>query len=265
MPELARLLLLAPVTGASIAAEQRLAPMWRLRFPRTLDEIDAQPQRLLDLLTRPSRGLLAPPAIPAGAVFEGLGQRGAPAHEPDKQRTTGMVEMRFRTTDGKPHELRVVVKLQSGRGMPLYMQAIRAALEPFSREIEFYRQLAPVVPVPVARPLFADAITVVNRVCLVVEHVDSTTPADWRGCSLGAMRALLATAARLNAFFLGRLSGPETTWIPARAGLDYAKFVEGFIAKTEPWYREVWSALQRYFAPRAVTLLHGDCRPGNML
>jgi hypothetical protein len=265
MGELTRILLVAPVAAATIAAEQRLAPIWPLPFPRSLDEIDAEPARLLTLLTRPSRGLIGSPSIPSDAVFAGFGRRGGPDQEPDKQRTTGMVEIRLRTADGTEQIRRVVVKLQSGRGMPFYMQALRAALEPFSREIEFYRQLAPVVPVRVARPLFADAVTFVNRVCLVVEHVESTTPADWRGCSIEAMRALLADAARLNAFFLGRLSTPATAWIPARTGLDYAKFVEGFIGKTEPSYREVWSALRRYFAPRAVTLAHGDCRPGNML
>jgi hypothetical protein len=224
MGDLARILLVAPFTAVAIAAEQRLAPIWPLPFPRSLDEIDAEPARLLALLTQPSRGLIARPAIPPGAVFAGLGRRGGPDQEPDKQQTTGMVEMRLRSTDGTEQSSRLVVKLQSGRGMPFYMQALRAALEPFSREIEFYRRLAPVVPVPVARPLFADAVTFVNRV-----------------------------------------PTPESAWIPARTGLDYAKFVEGFIAKTEPTYRDVWSALQRYFAPRPVTLAHGDCRPGNML
>ena len=265
MGDLARILLVAPFTAVAIAAEQRLAPIWPLPFPRSLDEIDKEPTQLLTLLTRPSRGLIAPSAIPPGVVFAGLGRRGGPDQEPDKQRTTGLVEMRLHAADGGQHACRVVVKLQSGRGMPLYMQALRAALEPFSREIEFYRQLAPIVPVPVARPLFADSVLFVNRVCLIVDYVESTTPADWRGCSLVAMRALLATAARLNAFFLGRVPTPESAWIPARRGLDYARFVEGFIARTEPSYREVWHALQRYFAPRPVTLVHGDCRPGNML
>ena len=265
MRDTARILVFAPFTAAAIAADERFS-WWPLPFPRSLDEIDAAPARLLDLLTRPSRGLIAPLSPPPGAVFAGARRRGGPEHEPDKHRTTGVVEMRFRTAGGADHATRVVVKLQSGRGMPLYIQAIRAVLERrFSREIAFYRQLAPVVPVRVARPLFADAVTFVNRVCLVVEHVESTTPADWRGCSLEAMRALLASTARLNAGFLGRLSTPATTWIPARAGLDYAAFVTGFIARTEPWYREAWTALQRYFAPRPVTLAHGDCRPGNML
>jgi hypothetical protein len=263
MSDLTRILVLAPLAAAAIAAETR-APIWPLPFPRSIDELEGNPARLLHLLTKPSRGLLAPLPVPAGAVLEGVRRRGGPEQEPDKHLTTGVVEMIFRAGE-REQRVRLVVKLQSGRGMPLYMQAIRAVLEPFSREIEFYRQLAPVVPVRVARPLFADAVTTINRVCLVVEHVDSATPADWRGCSLPVMRATLASAARLNAFFAGRLPLPQTAWIPARAGLDYARFVEGFIAKTEPWFRDTWSALQRCFATRPVTLVHGDCRPGNML
>ncbi len=265
MRDLARIVALAPFAAAAIAAEQRLAFWWPLRFPRSIGELESDPARLLDLLTKPSRGLLAPLGVPPATAFAGVRRRGGPENEPDKNRTTGVLELLFR--DGETeHATRVVVKLQSGRGMPLYMQAIRAVIEHrFSREIEFYRQLAPVVPVRVARPLFADAVTAINRVCLVVEHIDATTPADWRGCSLPAMRALLASAARLNAHFLHRLAASSTAWIPARAGLEYANFVTGFLGKTEPCFREVWNALQRYFATRPVTLVHGDCRPGNML
>ena len=265
MGDLARIIVFGPPAAAAIAAEKRLAPWWPLRFPRSIDEIERDPRRVLRLLTTPSRGLLAPLAIPPGDTFAGVRRSGGPVNEPDKQRTTGVLDLLFRSGDAE-RAARVVIKLQSGRGMPLYMQAIRAVVEHrFSREIEFYRQLAPVVPVRVARPLFADAVTMVNRVCLVVEYVESTTPADWRGCSLPAMRALLDSAARLNAGFLGRLDDPSVAWIPARSGLDYAKFVDTFIAKAEPSYREVWNALKKYFAPRAVTLVHGDCRPGNML
>jgi hypothetical protein len=265
MGDLARIVTLAPFAAAAIAAEERLQSWWPLRFPRSIDELENDPARLLDLLTTPSRGLLAPVTIPPGAAFAGVRRRGGPENEPDKDRTTGVLELVFRAGQSE-QVVRVVVKLQSGRGMPLYMQAIRAVVEHrFSREIEFYRQLAPVVPVRVARPLFADAVTAINRVCLVVEHIDSATPADWRGCSLPAIRSLLASAARLNARFFDRLSASPTAWIPARAGLEYANFVTGFLGKTEPWFREVWSALQRYFATRPVTLVHGDCRPGNML
>ena len=46
--------------------------------------------------------------------------------------------------------MRVVTKMQSGRQMPLYLQAIRAATEPFAREVWFYRHLAGEVPVSAA-------------------------------------------------------------------------------------------------------------------
>ena len=264
MSDLLRILAFAPFTAAAIAAEKRLARWWPLPFPRSIDEIESDPSRLFALLTTPSRGAIAPLSVPPGAVFAGVARRGGPEQEPDKYRTTGVLDLLFHGE--RQSVIRVVIKLQSGRGMPLYMQAIRAVIEQaFSREIEFYRRLAPVVPVRVARPLFAEAVTLVNRVCLVVEYVESTTPADWRGCSLPAMRALLDNAALLNACFLGRLNEPSAAWIPARSGLEYAKFVDRFIGKAEPWYREVWNALRRYFAPRPVTLVHGDCRPGNML
>ncbi len=127
MGDTARILVLAPFTAAAIAADTRFA-WWPLPFPRSLDEIDAGPARLLELLTQPSRGLIAPLPLPPDAVFAGVRRRGGPEQEPDKHRTTGLVELTFRSSDGAEHATRVVVKLQSGRGMPLYIQAIRAVL-----------------------------------------------------------------------------------------------------------------------------------------
>lgn len=258
------MLTLGPLAAATIAAEARLARWWPLPFPRSIAELEEDPHRLVDLLTRPSRGLLAPLTLPAGAAVS-VRRVGGLLHEPDKDRTVAILELVWQGDAGE-QVIRVVAKFQSGRGMPLYVQAIRAVLESgFSREIAFYRHLASAVPVRVARPLFADAVTTVNRVCLVVEYVESVTPPDRRGCPLPAMRALLADAARLNAYFLDRLDDPSVAWIPARSGLDFASFVTGFIKRAEPDYREVWSGLQRYFDGRPVTLVHGDCRPGNML
>ena len=55
-----------------------------------------------------------------------------------------------------------------------------------------------------------------------------------------------------------------TTWIPARSGLDYANFVTGFLKQEPQWFKDLWAGLQRYFEKRPVTLVHGDCRLGNM-
>lgn len=272
--ELALILTVAPVAAAVITLESRSARWWPLRFPRSIAELEDAPERLVDLLTRPSRGLVAALELPPGARFVSLRRTGQLTHEPDKNRTTAPLTLRFTfpavAPDAGPeqtgeHVVRVVAKFQSGRGLPLYMQAIRVALESgFAREIAFYRHLAPIVPVRVPAPRFADAVTAVNRVCLVMDHVDGTTLADWRGCPMPAMQALLSEAAKLNGGFLNRLREPAVAWIPASDGLDFMSFVTGFIGKTEPWYRNTWAALQRYFSGKPVTLVHGDCRPGNM-
>lgn len=272
--EVALILTVAPVAAAAIALESRCARWWPLRFPRSIAELEESPQRLVELLTTPSRGLIAPLALAPGATLVSLRRSGQLTHEPDKNRTTAPLTLRFASPavpreaereNTDEHDVRVVVKFQSGRGLPLYMQAIRAALESgFAREIAFYRQLAPVVPVKVPSPRFADAVTAVNRVCLVMDHVDGATLADWRGCPIPAMQAMLGEAAKLNGSFLNRLNEPAVAWIPARDGLDFMSFVTGFIGKKEPWYRNTWAALQRFFSGKPVTLVHGDCRPGNM-
>jgi hypothetical protein len=262
--ELALILTAAPVAAAAIALESRCASWWPLRFPRSISELEEHPERLVALLTTPSQGLIVPLQLPPGATLVSLRRSGQLTHEPDKNRTTAPLTLQFAGPSGE-HVVRVVVKFQGGRGLPLYMQAIRAALESgFAREIAFYRHLAPVVPVRVPAPRFADAVTAVNRVCLVMDHVDGATLADWRGCPMPAMQAMLGEAAKLNGSFVNRLDEPAAAWIPARDGLDFMSFVTGFIGKTDPWYRHTWAALQRFFGGKPVTLVHGDCRPGNM-
>jgi len=263
--EIARLVAFGPFVAALIAVETRSTAWWPLRFPRGPLDLERDTRRLFDLLTVPSRGLLAPIADRSRARLITQTRAARLTNEPDKNRTTGGFDLTIEE-HGDRRTVRVLTKFQSGRGMPLYMQAIRAVVEyRFSREVEFYRRLAPVVPIAVPRPLFADSVTLVNRVCLVVERLEGDTLADWQGCPLPQMRVLLASAARLNAAFTGRLAMPATSWIPARAGLEFASYVEGFIAKREPWYRRFWTTLQAYFSACAVTLVHGDCRPGNML
>jgi hypothetical protein len=262
---LARIAALGPFVAAAMAAERRAPRCWPLRFPRSPDDFDRDPERLFKLLTVPSRGLLAPLGDPARSRLLGQTRGDGITGEPDKNRMTGFFDLDIEE-DGRRHTVHVVTKFQSGQGMPLYMQAVRAVVEyGFAREIEFYRRLAHVVPVETPRPLFADAVTLINRVCLVLERVDGTTPTDWRGCSPAAIELLLANAAKLNAAFVNRTGSGLTSWIPARSGLEFAEFVTGFIRTQPTWYQGIWAALQTYFHALPVTLVHGDCRPGNML
>lgn len=262
--ELARLVAFGPLVAALIAVESR-TEWWPLRFPRGPADFEREPRRLFDLLTIPSHGLLAPIADRSRARLVAQARADRLVNEPDKNSVTAGFDLTIEN-GGAHRTVRVLTKFQSGRGMPLYMQAIRAVVEyRFAREIEFYRRLAPLVPVAVPRPRFADSVSVLNRVCLVLDRFDGETIADWQGCSLAAMRTLLASAARLNGAFADRVSVPAISWIPARGGLDFASYVDGFIAKREEWYRRIWAALRAYFQRHLMTVVHGDCRPGNML
>lgn len=254
--------LLTPAYAAGIWLETRLAsevPSLRLRFPRNLAEIEAEPERLFALLRQGA-------VVPGDAAFVELRRRGRMENEPDKDRTAAAFDVVARHGD-ETTVVPVFVKFQSGRGMPLLLQAVRAAVEPgVAREVDFYRELASTVPVRSPRPYFVDSITALNRVCLVLEHVEGYNPADWRGAPLSAVRAMLADVARLNAAFVGRtVSDSRTRWIPARVGLDFASYVATLGASAPAWHKRIWKALESYFRDRPVTLVHGDCRPGNML
>jgi hypothetical protein len=66
------------------------------------------------------------------------------------------------------------VKFQCGRGLLLWLQALRSVMElGVAREVLFYQLLARRVPMRVARPLFAGAVHWCNRVCIVLEHLGS--------------------------------------------------------------------------------------------
>ena len=176
----ARLLAFGPVAAGILTAERRFSRWWPLPFPRGTADLERDPQALSALLTTPSNGLLESP-VAGGAMLVTQRRLGMLANEPDKERTTASWELTFRA-GGRDETIRVISKFQSGRGIPLYMQAMRAVIErQFHREVAFYRTLAPEVPVRVARPWFADANTSVNRVCLVLEHIDGFNAADWRG------------------------------------------------------------------------------------
>eukprot|EP00937_MAST-01D_sp_MAST-1D-sp2_P005710 g5710.t1 len=117
--------------------------------------------------------------------------------------------------------------------------------------------------------------------------------ADHDGCPAGAAAAVLSAAARLHAAFLapaaalgcGRVSGAPIqdavherasalAWLPSargpRGGLQYYNFVYEFVKRKEgAALAPLWQALCDYFeragAAAAPTLVHGDCRVGNML
>lgn len=106
--------------------------------------------------------------------------------EPDKNETSGGVRVRYTTGVGSSGEvgpgraertLPLFLKFQCGRGLRLWLQAVRSALEPgISREVQFYRRLAREVPVRVATPYVAEAAHWCNRVCLGLEYLGPSIP-----------------------------------------------------------------------------------------
>jgi hypothetical protein len=273
MKKLLRLLALSPFYYATISLEALLEPYFTLRFPRNHQELLLDPQKLFEVLK--SRGkspgagggyFKASPLLPVDSEFESMESTFVPTHEPDKNRTSGGYRLFYRT-DGKTVSLDFFMKFQCGRGLPLWLQAIRAAVEPnISREIKFYQELAGQVRLRSPQPYYADSIHPFNRVCLVIERITGSSLADWQGCPIQGVRAILQGVARMNAQFLGCTGmDKRTQWIPALKGLDGASFVGDFIGNEPSWYRDLWTALVNYFSQKPVTLIHGDCRPGNIL
>jgi hypothetical protein len=259
------MLTLTPPAAAVLALEQRFPQWWSAPFPRGIADLERDPALIAKLITVPSNGLINPPALPAGAVLQSQQRLDRLSHEPDKNQTSAKWLLTFRSGDSLV-PLRVFTKFQSGRGAPLYMQALRAVFERrFLREPAFYRHLAAHVPVRVARPYFADAVSSINRACVILEAVDGATLSDADGCAIGEFRLLIAAAARLNAAFAAKIDAPQTAWIPARSGLEFAEFIELYFGKEPAGWKQLWLALRAYFDARPVTLVHGDCRPGNMI
>jgi hypothetical protein len=268
-----------PLALTAIALEDALAArgLWpRLRFPRSPSEIFQDPERFFELLRdnqvpRPDSRALLPPGAALGSFSQLEGQTTEPAKNAVN---TGLRLHYHESADSleqqpQQSQVDVFVKFQCGRELKLYLQALRSAAAPEAshREVQFYQRLAHRVPQRVARPYFADAAAWCNRVCLVLEHLGSMeVVTDWAGGSFEQLRAVAVAVAGMHGKWWGRTAHDEgTDWIPAKQGLDYASFVGGFIRGEPEWYRQIWAALQDYFAAVPVTLVHGDCRLGNMM
>ncbi|MEO1684247.1 MAG: aminoglycoside phosphotransferase family protein [Cyanobacteria bacterium J06631_12] len=268
-----RLITLGPFYYVAIILESFLEPYFSLRFPRSHEEFLSNPRKLFKALkanqeqsSREMGQFSEPFTLPPGSEFDSIESAAALTNEPDKNRTAGSYKLTYQL-DKKKISLDLFVKFQCGRGLPLWLQAARAAVEPnIAREVMFYQRLAGQVEVRSPQPYYTDSIHRFNRVCLVLEHIEGFTLADWQGCPIAGIRGILQSIARMNAKFLGSTATDErTAWIPAHEGLDSASFIGDFIANEPSWYRELWAALVAYFKQQPVTLTHGDCRPGNML
>ena len=145
--------------GFGIWVEKTFPSLFRHAFPRSTAEALDRPEQLFGLL-------LASGAVPSSARLQSVVSLAEAelTDEPDKNETSGGLRVTYTLADGGEKTLPLFLKFQCGRGLKLWLQAIRAALEPgISREIQFYRLLAGQVPMRVAKPYISEAAYWCNR------------------------------------------------------------------------------------------------------
>ena len=244
---------------------------WRLRLglpgplPRNINEIIQNKERFEKILK--SQGVIG--KNERIVCFRNLAEIKS---EPAKQATSSAIHLEIdKGVSNQTYDIDMFCKFQTGRGMPFWLQAIRAAAEPgVCREVDFYNHLSESVPVRTIKPLLALKSPAFNYVLVALQYIDleggqARVINDSTGATLSEVMAIADDIAKVHGRFLGA-DDPETSWIPAKRGLEYAQFVERFTNKDEKvWTHKLWFALKRYFANHQVTLVHGDCRPGNMM
>ena len=267
------------ITFESAVCERVLGGFPLLSFPRSQAEIASNPSKLFELL-KTKRGSSNSSAVDASDVFLSASPLADIESEPDKKATAGSWALTYsHSRDGdergekETRTINVFVKFQCGRHLPLWLQCARAALEPgVVREVDFYNTLADAVPILTPKVFFAGKIPSLNRVCCVLEHYDLSGQGearvipDWKPCEMRNIESMTTSIASMHAAFYGKTRGhPLTSWIPARKGLEYASFVPGLIKDEPEWFQGLWTCLEKHFANHPLTLVHGDCRPGNMI
>lgn len=252
--------MLTPAYALAIKLDDSYPRLVPLRIPRDFDDLLADTKRLTRWFCTPDGPL------PADAVVIEGERIGYLENEPGKNPISGAVRLRARQGDTEIETV-IFVKFQTGRSMPLGIQALRAALEPgVAREVDFYRHVAPDIPIRVPHPWHVDAVTAVNRVVLAMERIEGWTPSDSTGCPLDGVRSIIQRAAEVNAWYLEHEPGdPRLSWIPAQRGLDCYEFVADQYRGRSERLQKLWQAVRREFDDRPITFIHGDCRPGNML
>ena len=238
----------------------------RLPLPRDLDEVLSAPDAFFALLK--NNGV-----VPRHAALVSLQRHVAIKSEPSKNKTAGSLIIRFRAANDSIEVLKVFTKFQTGRGMPVWLQALRQAAEPsVCREVDFYSIVQPQLEqcIVTPTPLLTAKLPWLNYVLLVLEFIDLETDArvvnDGDGANLDEVLAMMTDVAKLHARFGHGAHVEVYAWIPARRGLEFAGFVDSFIDKKDAtWSEAIWSALRERFSNAPMTLVHGDCRPGNMM
>lgn len=152
----------------------------------------------------------------------------------------------------------------------------------YRKEVEFYRQAAPLLHMRVPEVYFAEVDETGGNFILVFEDIGPARQGDQiAGCAIDDARAAIRQAAAIHAPSWGRADILEMGWIqPAadlgeRVGSMYPQaqelFRERYVDALEPEYmavcEELAQASEKYFHrdPSKQCLVHGDFRLDNML
>lgn len=180
----------------------------KLDIPRNMDELLSEPEYYLfdKLRSRPGSS-----PVPSDARFVKAERLNLIETEPDKNATAGSLRLVYRLNDGQEVELKVFAKFQSGRGLPRWLQAVRAAAEPqVCREIDFYnkvrREVSPgIITTPAC--YLCEKRPRLNYIFAAIEHVDlgrrAKVVTDWQGASVPQIEAMMDRVVRLHTRYLG--------------------------------------------------------------
>mmetsp|Transcript_3102 Transcript_3102/g.4441 ORF Transcript_3102/g.4441 Transcript_3102/m.4441 type:complete len:436 (-) Transcript_3102:1083-2390(-) len=246
-----------------------LATYYRLEFPRSHSQVYADPGYFFSFLRR--NGL-----VPKGTKLSSVGRLAEIQTEPDKNATSASIIVKYTTeTSSEVHCKSMFLKFQTGKGMPLWLQALRCVAEPgVAREIDFYSNLSKRVPINTPKALYCGKYPALNVVCLILEYLDVSGKGDLQVipdhefASVPGIEKMMTEVAKMHGMYLNTvLTDVQCSWIPKKTGLGFCDWIlslGGTKDKPEQ-YVLLFKALQTYFDGKPLTLVHGDCRPGNMI
>lgn len=156
-----------------------------------------------------------------------------------------------------------------------------AMLGLYAKEVRFYRELAPLLPIRTPRTHFAEIAEDGARFCLLFEDLGPARGGNQiAGCTLADAEAVIDQAAALHAPSWHNAAMLDAEWLqpnPAAAAQvkalypqAQAIFRERYKDSLEPEFMALCEALAEYTAttdraPEKVSLVHGDFRLDNVL
>ena len=240
-----------------------------MRIPRTTDEIT--PEWLTDALRAGGRlgdgrvDSVEFERIGVGLGFASLVARGSVEYTGDSA--------------GAPQTL--VAKLPSGHAET---DALVTRMGLADREVRFFRELGADVGVPVPESYYADSDLKTGDFVLLLEDLSGARPGDQvNGCSPGDAELVVRNLARLHARWWDSDRLRRMDWLPNPAEPDASR-------RMRETYRSAWDRvsvtfgsaypdgvyeiadrfsacyeeIMRPLGESPITLIHGDCRLGNL-